>query len=90
MQNSVNMVVSGGPGPSPSSWLALEIYQWMGNSISLTSVLVGTTVEVGESMVQVWIPKVELHKQRTLELAARIGHRLMLVSSGFRVDWQLY
>ena len=78
MQNSVNV----GPGPSCSSWLARGSTDgW--EVVSPDSVLGGTTIEVGESMVGVDSSS-KTPKRRILELAARIGSRPMrvLVDSG--------
>ena len=76
------MVVSAGPGPSCSSWLARgSTDEW--EVVSPDSVLGGTTIEVGESTVGADSSS-RTPKRRTLELAARIGGRPMrvLVDSG--------
>ena len=80
--NSVHMVVSAGPGPSSTSGMARGSTD--GQEVeSPDSVPGGTTVEVGESMAGVDSSS-RTPKQRTLELAARIGRRPMrvLVDSG--------
>ena len=76
------MVVSIGPGPSSSSWLAQGSTDgW--EVVSPNNVPRGTTIEVGESTMGVDSSS-RTPQQRTLELAARIGHRPMrvLVDSG--------
>ena len=71
MHNSVHMVVSTGPGPSSTSGMAQGSTD--GQEVeSPESVLVGTTIEVGESMAGVDSSS-RPPKRRTLELAARIG-----------------
>ena len=70
-------MVSVGPGPPCSSWLARgSIDEW--EVVSPDSVPGGTTVEVGESTVGVDSSS-RTPKRRTLELAARIGGRPMRV-----------
>ena len=76
------MVVSAGPGPSCSSWLARgSTDEW--EVVSPDSVPGGTTIEVRESTAGVDSSS-RTPKRRTLELAARIGSRPMrvLVDSG--------
>ena len=72
MQNSVNMVVSVGLGPSCSSWLAQgSTNGW--EVVSPDNVLGGMIVEVGESIAGVDSSS-RTPQQRTLELVARIGY----------------
>ena len=71
--NSVHMVVSVGPGPSSTSGMAQGSTDEQ-EVESPDSVLGGTTVEIGESMAGVDSSS-RTPKQRTLELAARIGRR---------------
>ena len=81
-QNSVNVVVSAGPGPSSTSWMARRSTDGQ-EVVSPDCVPGGTTVEVGESTAGVDSSS-RTPKRRTLELAARIGRRPMrvLVDSG--------
>ena len=71
MQNSVNMVVSVGLGPSCTSWMAPESTN-EGQVVFLNSVLGGTIVEAKESTVGVDSSS-KTPRRRTLELATRIG-----------------
>ena len=71
------MVVSAGPGPSSTSGLTRGSTDGQ-EVVSPDSVPRGTTVEVGESMVGVDSSS-RTPKQRTLELAVRIGRRPMHV-----------
>ena len=76
------MVVSAGPGPPCLSWLARGSTDgWEVESPD--SVPGGTIVEVGESIAGVDSSS-KTPQRRTLELAARIGHRPLrvLVDSG--------
>ena len=81
-QNSVNVVVSAGPGPSSTSWMARRSTDGQ-EVVSPDCVPGGTTVEVGESTAGVDSSS-RTPKRRTLELAARIGRPPMrvLVDSG--------
>ena len=81
-QNSVNMVVSAGPGPSSTSWMARES-TYEGTVVFPDCVPGGTTVEAGESIAGVDSSS-KTQRRRTLELAARIGWRplCVLVDSG--------
>ena len=70
--NSVNMVVSVGPGPSSLSWLAWGPTDgW--EVVFPNNGFGGTTIEVRESTAGVDSSSRTLHR-RTLELATRIGH----------------
>ena len=81
-QNSVNMVVSAGPGPSFTSWMARESTN-EGEVVFPDCVLGGTTVEDGEFTAGVDSSS-RTPRRRTLELVARIGQRPLrvLVDSG--------
>ena len=70
-QNSVNVVVSAGPGPSSTSWMARRSTDGQ-ELVSLDCVPGGTTVEVGESTAGVDSSS-RTPMRRTLKLAARIG-----------------
>ena len=76
------MVVSVGPGPSSTSWMAREP-TYEGTVAFPDCVLGGTTVEAGEPIVGVDASS-KTQRWRALELAARIGHQPMhvLVDSG--------
>ena len=76
------MVVSTGPGPSSTSWVARES-TYEGIVAFPDCVLGGTTVEAGESTAGVDSSS-KTQRRRTLELAARIGRRplCVLVDSG--------
>ena len=81
-QNSVNMVVSAGPGPSSTSWMARES-TYKGTVAFPDCVLWGTTEEAEESTAGVDSSS-KTQRRKTLELAARIGWRPLhvLVDSG--------
>ena len=76
-QNSVNMVVSAGPGPSFTSWMARKSTN-EGEVVFPDCVLGGTTVEDGEFTAGVDSSS-RTPWRRILELAARIGRRPLRV-----------
>ena len=80
-QNSVHMVLSAGLGPSSTSGLARGSTNDQ-EVVSPDSDPGGTTIEIGESMAGVDSSS-RTPKRRTLELAARIGHRPMRVLVDF-------
>ena len=81
-QNSVNMVVSAGQGPSSTSWMARESTN-EGIVVFPSCVPGGTTVEAGESIAGVDSSS-KTQRRRTLELATGNGRRplCVLVDSG--------
>ena len=76
-QNSINMVVNVGLGPSSLSWLAQGSTDgW--EVESLDNVPRGTTIEVGKSIVGVDSSS-RTPQWSTLEILARIGHQHLRV-----------
>ena len=76
------MVVSVGPGPFSTGWMAQES-TYEGTVVFPDCVPRGTTVEAGESIAGVDSSS-KTQRRRTLELATRIGRRPLrvLVDSG--------
>ena len=76
-ENSTNMVINVGPGTSCLSWLArVSADGW--EIESPNHVPGGTAVQVGESIMG-WDSSNRTPRQQTLELAVRIGCRLLRI-----------